>query len=365
MSSAGLKAGSLVVGIAAGGGVAWLLQPCPAAPPPRLAAFSSSVPTVTMLAASPHAQKQTRKEKREKQARKEYKEDWEKKEGWETVAPGMPLPYALSGIGPKPGPPTQQIAGIVVTGQATDADGTDRSGKALLSSMLTASLNSPSAKNILWEVIQTGFSAEGSPNTDESIAIDSLPPGETGQKVTFEQTFPSPRKHPKFLILRGLLRQVEDYEEPLTFQTPATKAGAGGKRQSQQTPSRVTVTLPPQGLLASGTKYGDRSMLLLSFHYQPVGPVELPQSPLFQKYHKPIFVRVGVMTPSGSSYEDPFSDLHESASMSLYKQPNKPWQYGSNPSVLTLVVQQRVYFHEIYFALRVPVMHKPFSTFER
>lgn len=348
MISAGLIAGFLVVGVVAGGGAAWLLQPCPAAPSPP--------------SASPHAQKQTRTGKREKQTREEYKEYWAKKEGWETVAPGMPLPYALSGIGPKPGPPTQQIAGIVVTGQATDATGTDLSGKALLSSLLTASLSSPSAKNSVWEVIQTGVSAEGSPNTDESIDSDTLPPGGTGQKVMFGQTFPSPRKHPKFLILRGLLRQVEDYEEPLTFQAPAAKAGAGGKRQSQQTPSGITVTLPPQGRLPSGTKYGDPSMLL-SFHFQPVGPVALPQSPLFQKYHKPIFVRVGVMTPSGSSYEDPFSALHQSASMSLYKKPNQPWQYGPDPSVLNLAVQQRVYFHEIYFALRVPVMHTQFPEY--
>lgn len=232
--------------------------------------------------------------------------------------------------------------------------------------MLTASAVSLPIKNISWELNQNGLSAEGDPETGESSASAGLRPrGTVGQEAEIIQTPRTAGKHPKFLILRGLLRQAEDYEEPLTFQTPETTDGAGSKLQSQQTPSGVTVTLPPQGLLASGAKSGDSSVLRLSFQMQPAGPVELPQSPLFQKYQKPVLVRVGAMTPSGGSYDYPFSDPNPQGWMSIYRQPNQPWQYGPNPGMLNLVVQQRVYTREIPFALRVPVTHKPFSTFER
>ena len=366
MSSAGLKAGLLVIGIAAGGGAAGLLQPRRAAPLPRPFVSPSSVPSVSRGAASPVAspaakrilppaafpdtQQQTRIEK------------------WEKSFPGEPLPYALSGIGPKPGPSTQQIAGFTVTAQASDALGAlgspvssyERKEKPHITTMPTANSSSLAVKNISWELNQNGLSAEGITQTGESFASAGLRPRGTGQEAQIIQTPRTDGKHPKFLILHGLLRQAEDCEEPLTFQTPETTDGAGSKLQSQQTPSGVTVTLPPQGLLASGGSSGDNTVLRLSFQMQPTGPVELPQSPLFQKYHKPVLVRVGAMTPSGGSYDYPFSQPNPQGWMSIYNQPNQPWQYGPNPGVLTLVVQQRVYTREIPFTLRVPVTHKAF-----
>ncbi len=372
MSSAALKAGFLVVGIAAGGGVAWLLQPRPAAPLPRPLVSPSPVPSVSRGAASPvvstaghrilppaatpDTPKQIRIEK------------------WQKSFPGEALPYSLSGIGPKPGPPTQQIAGFTVIAQASDALGAlgppvssyERKEKPHITTMLMATSTTPSGKNIFWELDQNGLSAEGSPATGESFASVGLQPrGTVGQEAEIIQTPHTNGKHPKFLILHGLLRQAEDYEEPLTFQTPETTDGAGSKLQSQRTPSGVTVMLPPQGLLASGGSSGDNSVLRLSFQMQPVGPVELPQSPLFQKYHKPVLVRVGAMTLTGGFYDYPFSQPNPQGWMSIYNQPNQPWQYGPNLSILNLVVQQRVYTREIPFALRVPVTHKPFSAFGR
>lgn len=365
MSSAGRKAGFLVVGIAAGGGAAWLLQPRPAAPPPRPAAPHLSVPAVSQhtvssalppanrpvlpIVSSPETQKQTRKEH------------------WGKHFPGGVLPYALSGGGPKPGPPTQQIAAFLLTAQATDAPGPKSGEKPTLRTLLTASAANIPTKNISWELIENGLSEEGDPETGGSVASTGFQPrGTATQQAAIIQTPQSRGRHPKVLILRGLLRQSEDYEEPLTFQTPETTDGAGGKLQSQQTPSGIKVTLPPQGLLASGGSSSDSTVLRLSFQLEPnVVLVTLPQSPLFQKYHKPVLVRVGARTPSGGSYDYSFSDPNPQGWMSLYRQPNQPWQYGPDPSVLMLVVQQRVYTREIPFVLRVPVTHKPFSAIVR
>lgn len=370
MSSMGLKAGLLVVGIAVGGGVAWLLQPRHVAVP-RSSVSSSLTPLASQVtalpvlppaahrilppAAIPDTQKQSRKDR------------------WEKSFPGEPLPYLLSGIGPKPGPSTQQIAGFTVTAQASDALGAlgspvsayERKEKPHITTMLTANSSSLPVKNISWELNQNGLSAEGITQTGESFASAGLRPRGTGREAEIIQTPRTTGKPPEFLILRGFLRQSENYEEPLTFQTPETTDGVGSKLQSRQTPSGVTVTLPPQGLLASGSSSGDSSVLRLSFQMQPTGPVELPQSPLFQKYHKPVLVRVGAMTPSGGSYDYPFSDPNPQSWMSIYNKPSQPWQYGPTPSVLNLVVQQRVYTREIPFALRVPVTHKPFSAFGR
>lgn len=370
MSSAALKAGFLLVGIAAGGGVAWLLQPHPAPQPPRPFVSPSPMPSVSHgvvspaalpatprilpPAASPDIPKQTRIEK------------------WQKSFPGEGLPYSLSGVGPKPGPPTQHVAGFTVTAQASDALGAlgppissyERKEKPHITTLLTASMAAPSVKNIFWELDQNGLGAESEPVTGESFASAGLQSrGTASQEAEIIQTPRTGGKHPKFLILHGLLRQAEDYEEPLTFQTPETTDGAGSKLQSQQTPSGVTVTLPPQGLLASGGSSGDNSVLRLMFQMQPTGPVDLPQSPLFQKYHKPVLVRVGAMTPNGAVYDYSFSNPQ--GWMSIYNQPNQPWQYGPNPGVLNLVVQQRVYTREIPFTLRVTVAYKPFSSFER
>ena len=371
MSSAGLKAGLVVVGIAAGGGVAWLLQPRHAAPP-RPSASPLALPSVSHhmlsgqlpLKAAASQPPPANSADTQKQSRRDR---------WEKSFPGEPLPYALSGIGPKPGPSTQQIAGFIITAQASDALGAlgspissyERQEKPHITTMLTANSSSLAVKNISWELNQNGLSAEGITQTGESFASAGLRPRGTGQEAEIIQTPRITGKPPKFLILRGLLRQAEDYEEPLTFQTPETAAGAGGKLQSQQTPSGITVNLPPQGLLASGGNSGDSSVLRLSFQMQPAGPVELPQSPLFQKYHKPVLVRVGAMTSTGGFYDYPFSDPNPQGWMSIYNQPNQPWQYGPAPGVLTLVVQQRVYIREIPFSLRVPVTHKPFARSNR
>ncbi len=373
MSSAGLKAGLLVVGIAAGGGAAWLLQLRPAAPPQRLSPSFPSVPLasapIVMPAASPRPPSAAvSPAARPAPSALASPEAQSRKERWEKSFPGEPLPYALSGIGPKPGPSTQQIAGFTVTAQASDALGAlgspvssyERKEKPHITTMLTANSSSVAVKNISWELNQNGLSAEGITQTGESFASAGLRPRGTGQEAEIIQTPRITGKPPKFLIVRGLLRQAEDYEEPLAFQTPETLEGAGSKSQSQQTPSGVTVTLPPQGLLASGGNSGDSSVLRLSFQMQPSGPVELPQSPLFQKYRKPVLVRVGAMTSNGSAYDYPFSDPNPQGWMSLYNQPNQPWQYGPNTGILRLVVQQRVYTHEIPFALRVPVTHKAF-----
>ena len=260
-----------------------------------------------------------------------------------------------------------------MTAQASDSLGAlgppissyERTEKPHFTTMLTASTASPPVKNISWELDQNGLSAEGDPETGGSVAGAGFRSrGATGLEAEIVQTPRTEGKHPKFLILRGLLRQAEDYEEPLTFQTPTASAGAGGQPQSQTTPSGITVTLPPQALLTSGDPSdGSPTVLRLIFQFQPNSvPVELLQSPLFQKYHKSVLVRVGAMTPNGSAYDASFSDPNPQGWMSLYEQPNQPWQYGPNPGVLNLVVQQRVYIREIPFAMRIPVTHKPFTS---
>lgn len=163
-------------------------------------------------------------------------------------------------------------------------------------------------------------------------------------------------------MIYGLLRQAEDHEETLTFRTPAVGAKEADQAQSQKTPSGVTVSLPPRALSgASDTGSGASSVLLLSFQVAPNQiPALLPASPLFQKYQRPIFLRVGAMTSRGASYDYPFSD--PMSVMSLYQEPGQPWQYGPTRDVLTLVVQQRVYVREVPFALSVPVSHRPFAS---
>ena len=354
------KGGLLVAGTMTAAGVVWLLQTRHAASPPRLVVPPASVPAVSQGMASPAVPSAVRLSP----PAAAFSKAQTRKERWEKSFPGGPLPYALSGIGPKPGPPTQKIAGFTVTAQATDAPALQPGEKPTLTTLLTASAASLPGKNRSWELNQNGLSAEGDPETGGSVAGAGFQPRGTGQVAAITQTPQSRGRHPKVLILRGVLRQSEDYEEPLTFQTPETTDGAGSKFQSQQTPSGIKVTLPPQGLLASGGSSGDSTVLRLCFQIEPnAAPITLPQSPLFQKYHKPVLVRVGAMNPNGGSYDYPFSDPNPQGWMSIYKQPNQHWQYGTDPSVLNLVVQQRIYTREIPFAMRVPVTHKPFSEY--
>lgn len=286
-------------------------------------------------------------------------------ERWRQNSPSSVLPYDLDGGGPRPGLPMQNLGGFALSAQASDAPNplgltpappADKHRPVI--TYLTVTTSQPIPKMISWELVENGLVAEGEASVGSSVSTASLMPvPPTGLATSIIQS-PSLNKnrHPKYVVIHGYLRQAEDYEEPLAFRTPAV-GSANQAAQSQETPSGVAVTLSPQAMTSVGGS-GDPSILRLSFSVSPSQtPALLPNSPLCRKYHRPVLLRVGVTTPTGNTYDYPFSDLENTAS--LYKQPNQVWQYGPTPDVLTLVVQQRVYLQDIPFALKVPISHKP------
>lgn len=286
-------------------------------------------------------------------------------EDWKKHFPSEVLPYNLISGGPKPGLPLQKVSGFSLSAQASDAP--DALGHSALAAdktrqivtYLTVETSQPIPKMISWELVENGLLVEGEPRGNYGISYAGLLPARPAElTAAIVRDFPSDKnKHSKYIIIRGDLRQAENYEEPLTFHTPAVGGGASETVQSHETPSGVTVTLSPQALTSVGGS-SDPSILRLSFSVSPAQiPALLPNSPLYQKYHHPVLLRVGVTTPTGNTYDYPFSDLENTAS--LYKQPRQPWQYGPTPDVLTLVVQQRVYLQGVPFALKVPISHKP------
>ena len=286
---------------------------------------------------------------------------------WISQHPNGVLPHDYDAA-THPGPPKQQFAGFFLSAQISDAPSPlgqpspPPAGRLpQMGIMLTAVKAQPEVKGVSWELDQNGLTFDGTPERGIHISTAGFRSQvRSGQIASIIQSLPiRGRQFPKRVIIYGLLRQAEDDEETLTFRTPTMGTKEADQTQLQKTPSGVAVSLPPRALSgASDRGPGTSSVLLLSFQMVPSQtPASLPNSTLFQKYHRPILLRVGAMTPRGASYDYPFSD--PASVMSLYKEPGQAWQYGPRPDVLTLAVQQRVYVREVPFAISVPVSHRP------
>lgn len=294
------------------------------------------------------------------------------KQNWFERSSGGVMPYAFVGGGPMPGLPKQEISGFSLTAQASSATnplgqtpspGVNATKRVTI--LLDATTNQPEQKNISWELALNGIGVDGAMRGDTQVSTVEMrrdSRGElTGELTQYLHTRESHQG--KYVFVRGILREFENLEEPLPFRTPSLSEHSAlptKDNQSQTSQSGVSVTLASNALTTIGAG-GGTDIQKLSFQIVPAqSPIALPLSPLYRKYQKPVLVRIGAMTPSGPAFDYPFSE--PASWVSLYKQPSQPWQYGSNPNILTLVVQQRVYFHEVLFALKVPVRSQPFRS---
>jgi|GEM_PF-2798806 len=332
--------------------------PAPSVPvpaPPVSFAFASPVKPVNSL---PSSVPLSRAESSLDQAR----------ERWKKNSPGGVLPYLYAPIGPPPGTAKQQIGGFTVSAQASDAP--NPLGQSSMPTnhfpqlcvVLSATSSQPFLLDHPWELNQNGLSFDmqtGISTEVSSAGVNTDYRGGQGATIISSPNI-GRRRQPKSITIRGILRQAEDYTERLTFRTPALSPGIGAAQtqwQTQETLSGVKISLPPNALTSLASP-STPEILNLNFQIDPSQqPVVLSRSPLCQKYHQPVLLRVGAMTPTGASYDYPFSDPR--SVMPLYKQPGQVWQYGPSPETLDLVVQQRVYTRQIPFALRVAVSHQP------